>query len=134
MMFISNMKRFHSIRDLSERTSEKFRIVATSNITTEPTGNMLIADYSSYTNEDQCISDNAGLMCINLLKKVGVENVLLAGFDGFSAKIEDNYFSEAMYLDVETERLMMMNIATANKLSQLSNHMKIMYFSESVYQ
>lgn len=134
MMFISNMKRFRDIKDLGSRTSDEFRIVATSNITTEPCGNMYIADFSSYTNEEQCISDNAGLMCINLLKKVGVEKVLLAGFDGYTNRVEDNYFSEALYLDVEAERLMRMNIATAKKIEQLSNHMKIEYFSKSVYQ
>lgn len=134
MMFISNMKRFRDIKDLGLRTSDEFRIIATSNITTEPCGNMYIVDFSSYTNEEQCISDNAGLMCINLLKKIGVEEVLLAGFDGYTSRVEDNYFSETMYLDVEKERLMKMNIATAKKIGQLGMHMKITYFSKSVYQ
>lgn len=134
MMFISNMKRFRDIKDLKSRLSDEFRIIATSNITTEPCGNMYIVDYSSYTNEEQCILDNAGLMCINLLKKIGVEEVLLAGFDGYTSRVEDNYFSEAMYLNVEADRLMRMNMATAKKIEQLSKHMKIGYFSKSVYQ
>ena len=134
MMFVSNMKRFRSIEELGKEASGRINIIATSNISTIPQENRYIIDYSSYLNEEQCISDNAGLMCINLLKKVGVKQILLAGFDGFSPNLQENYYESSMYMDVEAERLMKMNIATARKLEQLSTQMEIRYLTDSVYQ
>lgn len=40
------------------------------------------------------ISDNAGLMLLSLLKKCGVQHVMLAGFDGFRHSYGENYYSE----------------------------------------
>lgn len=134
IMFISNMKRFQTVEELDEKTSKDFKIVATSNITTRSNNNLYILNYSSYINEEQCIEDNAGLMCINLLKRIGVTNVILAGFDGFSTNYEDNYFESSMYVDVETERIINMNKAMTEKLNQLSTHLKITYFTESMYK
>ena len=134
MMFVSNMKRFRSMEELGKAASNKTNIIVTSNISTTSAENRYIIDYSSYLNEEQCISDNAGLMCINLLKKAGVKQIWLAGFDGFSPNLQENYYESSMYMDVETERLLNMNIATARKLTQLSTQMEIKYLTDSVYR
>lgn len=134
MLFVSNMKRFDTIDEFDCRIASNIKIVITSNITTVPHDNIMILNYFSYTNEEQCISDNAGLMCFNLLKKIGVTEVLLAGFDGFSSKNEDNYFNTSMCLDVGTERAVNMNKAIAEKLQQLGTQMKISYFTNSKYE
>ncbi len=134
MVFISNMKRFKELGKFECKDSEFYGIVVTSNISLEQGENKLIVDFSAYTNEEQCIVDNAGLMCINLLKKIGVSDITLAGFDGFSPRIEENYFDSSMYLDVETERIMNMNEAISRKLVQLSSQMNIKFLSDSVYQ
>lgn len=134
MMFVSNMKRFDNIDEFDCCISSNIKIVITSNITTAPHDNVLTLNYFSYTNEEQCILDNAGLMCFNLLKKIGVTEVLLAGFDGFSSKGEDNYFKASMYVDVGMERAINMNKAITEKLRQLGTHMKISYFTNSIYE
>lgn len=134
MMFISNMKRFKDMYEMRNSLSEQIPIVITSNITTESKKNILVVDFSSYTNEEPCIVDNAGLMCINLLKRIGVASVKLAGFDGFSSKLEENFYEPSLYLDVEAEQLMKMNEAMAKKLVQLSSQMDITFFTDSVYQ
>lgn len=129
MLFISNMKRFKDIAEI-----KNINAIITSNITTKLDDNLIIIDFSSYINDEQCITDNAGLMCLNLLNKIGVKNIKLAGFDGFSSKLEDNYYEPSLYLDVETERLMMMNTAITNRLMQLSTQMEITYFTDSTYK
>ena len=134
MMFVSNMKRFKSMEELGKEISGKINIIVTSNISTVSAKNKYIINYSSYLNEEQCISDNAGLMCINLLKKVGVKQIWLAGFDGFSSNLQENYYESSMYMDVEAERLLEMNIATMQKLTQLSTQIEIGYLTDSVYQ
>lgn len=132
-MFISNMKRFKNIRELYSRSSDELKIVATSNITIDSGDRISVLNYSSYINEDQCISDNAGLMCINFLKKIGVTDLLLAGFDGFSEKIDDNFYDTKLNNAVDAERHHNMNVATKNKLQQLSAHMNILFLTDSFY-
>ena len=84
-------------------------------------------------NEDASIVDNAGMMCINLLAQIGVKDILLAGFDGFSENIRENFYEESLYLNIDQERLALMNIAIANKLKQLKNLLNIEFVSNSHY-
>ena len=132
--FISNMKRFKSIQDIVEQSTYDRKIIVTSNITVESNHNVIVVDYSSYINEEQCIADNAGLMCINLLKKVGVQDIVLAGFDGFSTDIKQNFYEQSMTIDVEAERLIRINVATAKKVAQLEKQMKIKFLTNTVYK
>lgn len=131
MMFISNMKRFKNVQSLSRY--DNIKIVVTSNIVTSEK-NISVINYSSYLNEEDCISDNAGLMCINFFKKIGVTEILLAGFDGFSNNIEENYYEPTMYLNVEEEKLRLMNKAIAQKLKQLDNQINFKFLTKSVYK
>lgn len=132
--FISNMKRFKGVHDLAAYSrKDGYIVIVTSNIATKSEDDLFVVDYSSYINEEQCIADNAGLMCINLLKKVGVQEVILAGFDGFSTDLKQNFYEQSMMLDVETERLAQINDATARKLTQLKKQIKISFTTESAY-
>ena len=131
-MFISNLKRFKNV-DYMMSHAGSVPVIATSNLTTGARSNLHIVNFSSYLNDEQCISDNAGLMAMNLMKKVGVKELILAGFDGFSSNPNDNYVESSMLMDVETERLMKMNIATAEKLKQLRTQMQIEFLTSSVY-
>ena len=73
MMFVSNMKRFRSIEELGKEASGRINIIATSNISTIPQENRYIIDYSSYLNEEQCISDR--LQEVGILRK----DILIVG-------------------------------------------------------
>lgn len=134
MMFISNMRRFKNLYELENMTERDITVVATSNITTKTADNLLIVDYNSYTNDEEIIYDNAGLMCINLLNKLEVNKLLLAGFDGFSTNIKENYLEENMFVDVAEERLQAMNIAISNKLQQLGQQINIKFLRDSIYK
>ena len=73
-------------------------------------------------------------MCMNLLKKLGAGHLLLAGFDGFADNQRENYYNDAMLIDVEAERLHRLNAATTAKISQLRSQMEITFLTNSVYQ
>lgn len=134
MAFVSNMKRFKNLQELAQYKSRGVKIVVTSNVVSTPREELTIVDYSGYINEEQCIADNAGLMCMNLMNKIGVRSLLLAGFDGFADRQADNYYNESMSVDVEAERLRRINVATAAKISQLRTQMDISFLTASVYQ
>ena len=131
--FISNMRRFKNIKELVEHSKRNVTVIITSNIINDSSDDVYVVDYSSYTNEEQCISDNAGLMCINFLKKIGVKEVVLAGFDGFSQNENENFYDSSMAMSVESERLMRMNTATSKKLKQLNSQIDVSFLTDSVY-
>ena len=59
-------------------------LITTSNITNSKEYSSLIVNYSDLLIDNPIISDNAGLMLLNLLNRLSVKNVYFAGFDGFS--------------------------------------------------
>lgn len=134
MAFFSNMKRYDSIRHEINNVEKDFRIVVTSNVETDSRMDVCIVDYLGLINEEQDISDNAGMMCINLLSRIEIENVELAGFDGFSDNLKENYYEPAYYLDVSAEHLQKMNKAISDKIDKLSGKMKINFLMDSIYK
>lgn len=129
LTFISNRKRFFSLRKLLNSSGQK--AIITSNID-NLNKDFLIVNYSSYLNEESCIIDNAGIMCINLLKKIGIKDFLLVGFDGFSESIKDNFSEKYMIYEID-EKKEKTNIAIANKIRQLRKHIRIKFMSPSLY-
>lgn len=130
MVFVSNMKRF--CQGCFQNVDAA--VIITSNISVGEGISYHAVDYSSYLNEEYCISDNAGLMCINLLKKAGVKDILLAGFDGFSQNLRDNYFDHSYTMEVEGEHLEEMNAAIKRKIRQLKTQMTLNFVTESAYK
>ena len=133
-VFCSNIRRFASLEDLSKQAEGKCRVIVTSNVVQKSQRGIIIVNYASYTNEEPVIVDNAGLMCINLMRKIGVECITLAGFDGFSTDAKDNFYDPSLRVDVDAERLLRMNQATSRKLSMLSTQMQIQYLYNTVYK
>ena len=127
MAFVSNMKRFKDVKQVADMADT---VVVTSNISSDQCH---VADYLSYTNEDPLITDNAGLMCVNFMRAIGVKALYLAGFDGFSVNQVDNYFDASMYMKVENQRLLATNQAVSAKFDQLKTQMDITFLTETVY-
>ncbi len=134
MLFISNMKRFQNLELISPQAVGVETVAVTSNITPDNKQECLILNYSDYLNEDPIIKDNAGMMCLNMLARIGVAKVSLAGFDGFSVNNTENYYSDKMMLKVDSEHLREMNSSIAEKLKQLNRTMEISFLTESAYQ
>lgn len=135
LTFVSNMKRFDNIKVLIDNSKVQHKIVITSNIVAKSDyKKMMIADYSSYLSEDSSISDNAGIMCINFLRRCGARDLILAGYDGFSLDWKENFFEDEMAYNIELGRISEMNKALSQKLHQLQRQMNIEFFKESLYQ
>lgn len=65
------------------------KCILTSNIHTKVEKTLLV-DYSSLIVEDSKLYDNSTIMLLNLLKRMYVKNIFVAGFDGLS-ETEKNY-------------------------------------------
>ena len=85
-VFISNQKRFDNISDVMTGQSANLSLITTSNITSSKEYSSLIVNYSDLLIDNSIVSDNSGLMLLNLLDRLAIKNVYIAGFDGFSIK------------------------------------------------
>lgn len=128
--FVSNHKRMDGIaRELW--SMPQVRAILTSNITGGKPDSLYV-DYDHYTNDDMEIADNAGLMLLKLLDLCGVEQVYLAGFDGFHRK--HNYYSEEMYSNVDKDDIQEKQSRIRRQLQLLSQDMNIFFLTRSVYE
>lgn len=129
--FVSNHKRMDSIeRDI--RNLGEVRTILTSNIVGGD--DCLYVNYARYTNDDEMISDNAGLMLLHLLKCCGADKVYLAGFDGFHRRHNGNYYSKELDIQVNEEEVHEKRRRIRNQLRRLSQDMEISFLTPSVYE
>jgi 4-hydroxy 2-oxovalerate aldolase len=128
MLFVSNSLRAESIDESKIGDSI---IVTTSNVPKITAPNGFIVNYSSLLGTSgEC--DNAGIMLLNLLGAVGVEEVYLAGFDGFSKgnTDEQSYVSNICNVrDLEAK-----NEQISSELNRLRKKMKLNFITPTLYK
>jgi len=129
-VFISNEKRYEA--GISSFLGVP-RIV-TSNINCNSEKDCLVINYASYLSEDLTMPDNAGMMCLNLLKCLKVMEVVLIGFDGFHNDSRENYVSDELVYSVDQEQLSVLNDSVRRHIRKLRQEMKITFLTESLYE
>lgn len=80
--------------DLSEANHDK--VILVSNIPDELMIDKYVVNYDSLIENDNKDFDNSGIMLFNLLRKLQIQKVAVAGFDGF-VKNRENYFDESVF-------------------------------------
>lgn len=129
-VFVSNLKRFRSIDELLAKLSS--RLVCTSNISTDK--EVCALNFSSYLNENDAISDNAGLLLINILKKAGVQEFALAGYDGFNYAGGKNYYDSKLINSVEFEKQEAINRAIVDYFKKARETLHITFVTPTTYE
>lgn len=79
-------------------------ILACSNVSKGGRGNVKILNYSNWIEIGERTHDSSSVIALNLLKTCGVKEIILAGFDGFSVDINENYFDPNMRHPVNAEQ------------------------------
>jgi 4-hydroxy 2-oxovalerate aldolase len=130
-LFVSNRKRYSRMVPHIDRD---IRVIATSNITSAGKKFDYTADYGKLISEKDEIWDNALVILLNLLKKVGVRSVSLAGFDGFTEKAETNYVDKSLDLSKNFDYLSAVNTLLKKKLRKYRGDMEITFLTRSVYE
>lgn len=88
-LFYANTIHWEKVND--EVNKEK--CILSSNIKVKTSGTNIV-DYFSLIEEDSRLFDNSTIMLLNLLNKLNVKKIIIAGFDGFSVKT-NNYMDGA---------------------------------------
>ena len=121
-IFLSNLRRFRELGDNS-----KNKCIVTSNIPAE--GVYLQTKYKDLVNSTEFVSDNAGLMAIKFLMGFQIEGIYLAGFDGYSHDVIENYGSSDMAFITRNAVLDAMNVGMSKVMKSYSEHVKIEFIT-----
>lgn len=91
-MFLTNSRRYLQMSNhLALPENRSLPIIATSNVTSTEGKFSYVVSYCSLIDPEAEFPDNSMVMLIKLLQKVGVKELFLAGFDGYSPD-DVNYF------------------------------------------
>ena len=125
-VFVSNLRRFREL-DVNARN----KCIVTSNVPADKI--YLQVDYAELINDEDFVRDNAGLMAIKFLIKCGVKEFFLAGFDGYSHNLEENYGIKEMDLFIRNKISDAMNLGMTKMLGKFSEQVSIQFLTVEKY-
>lgn len=130
-VFISNAKRY--VQLATTLSNENYPIIATSNVTSSNGKFDYVLNISSLLDRKAKIIDNSLIMLLKAFEKMDINNVMLAGFDGYS-KETANYFRNSMEYDFIKGMEDYLNEYTTNYLDSVKDKIKIEFLTESKYR
>ena len=127
-VFVSNTKRFSSLHELDPK-----KTIVSSNVRGND-GSFLTVNYTDLLNSSPLVFDQAGLLLLKLLVRLGVTKVALAGFDGFGEIGKDNYFDAEFVGAGAMDDCGDVNRETVLQLRKRRLDMEIEWVTDSIYQ
>ncbi|MDE6598123.1 MAG: aldolase catalytic domain-containing protein [Clostridia bacterium] len=130
-VFLSNSKRYVQLS--SQLLRNKQNIIATSNIT--ETGNNkfnYILNYNELIDRKAEVADNSLIMLLKALLSIKVNEVYLAGCDGYSSK-KSNYFNTEMEYDFVKDKADYLNNYTVKFFADVADKLKVTFLTDSYY-
>lgn len=125
-IFISNLRRYNKLEE-----DKKSKTIITSNIKGE--GVYLSTEYSDLLNDIEAVKDNAGMMLIKFLINLGVDEIYLAGMDGYSHDITQNYVGENLQLITKQSLVDKINFGMEEMIKYYSKLVKINFLTKPRY-
>ena len=122
-VFLSNLRRF---RELPEEKHGK--CIVTSNIPTSSA--YLQTSYYDLLLPLEAVKDNAGLMALKFFISLGVTKFYLAGFDGYSYDVGQNYADHSMEMITKKALIDAMNKGMCEVLSALREKASVELITE----
>lgn len=131
-LFYANTIHWEKISSYIDRS----KCILASNIHAD-TEHALMVDYSGLIMEDSKLYDNSTIMLLNLLKKLHVKRISLAGFDGLKEK-EENYVDATFPNQQSDMSIMETNKEVKHLLEQykhkVTEKIEIEFITPSVYE
>lgn len=93
-----------------------------------------VINYQNWIIKGEKTYDSSGVISLNLMRKMNVEEIMLVGFDGFSANINQNYYSKVMRKPVSEEQADRRNVFYKKLISDISKEIKVSFVTPSLYQ
>lgn len=110
-------------------------VIVPSNVSKGGRGNVKVLNYSNWIEVDDRTHDSSSVIAIKLLQACGVTDLMLAGFDGFSVNINENYYDPNMRHPVNAEQAERRNKYYKNFLNRMrKNGMNMVFVTPSLYE
>ena len=90
-LFFSNKLRYEYAKEVHHNLFAPVTKIVASNIKATPDDNEIVVNYNTLIKRGWPHFDNSVITCLRLLNKLHIEDVALAGFDGFSHKYVESY-------------------------------------------
>lgn len=123
-IFVNNQKRLNKLKS-------KSRLLLTSNL--KYSNSAILFDYQSNLLNNVDIMDNSLLMLLNILKKLKVSEVYLAGFDGFTSDVIENYYDEKLVSSIDKSQANILNDTIIKGLKELQQSISMHFITPSIY-
>ncbi len=125
-LFVNNEKR------LIDKPENVGKFIKTSNLH-KILPDTIKVNYSSYLAENPIVCDNPTLMLLNLFVSMGIREVSIAGFDGFSSNSEENYFQQGLSMGSSIESKVERNRLVSAEVSNLKKKVNLKFLTDSIY-
>jgi 4-hydroxy 2-oxovalerate aldolase len=132
-VFLSNSKRYVQLSGLLCAPGRKMKTIATSNVAIAAGCFDYLLRYSSLLDEAALIVDNPLIMLLKLLAGLGISEVALAGFDGYTTRTVSDYVNPNMEHAFSKEKALEINADVIASLERLSLEYPLTYVTDSLY-
>lgn len=135
--FFSNQRRYDEYK---EKVSNKLlndcnrNFIFTSNIRHEEKPEHTInVDYNSLLNHALEEKDNSAILLLTLLKNIRVDEIFIAGLDGYQRQDQPSYLDENMEFYMSDDQINRKNRVLKMALDVLKNDIKLHFLTESIF-
>lgn len=94
-------------------------IIVPSNIAKSGRGNVKVINYANWIISGEKTYDSSAVIALNLIKECDVKTVYLAGFDGFSIDLNENYYDINMRHPINAEQAKDLNSFYRNFIKKM---------------
>ena len=110
-------------------------VIVPSNVSKGGRGNVKVLNYVNWIEVDEITHDSSSVIALKLLQACGIKSILLAGFDGFSSNINDNYYDTSMRRPVTVEQAERRNAYYKSLIGRMINNgVNIVFITPSKYE
>lgn len=110
-------------------------VIVVSSVSKGGRGNVRVLNYKKWIEVDERTHDSSSVIALNFLHACGVVEILLAGFDGFSSNINDNYYDYEMRRPVTEDQANSRNEYYKRFINSIRNKgIKIEFLTRSKYE
>jgi len=125
-VFSSNMRRYSHIQNRKD-----VKRIITSNIKDADDYDYII-NFSSFSSRFPDIVDNSGLMAIRLMLALGIQELTIAGMDGYAEDKNLNYYHEQLVYDFSSEAVKR-NELISQEIKDIRKQCKLEFLTPTLY-
>ena len=122
-------------KDAFEKASNAGRqIIATSGVCEDQFEKVHVIDYEKWITVENGVQDSSGIVALKLMAACGASDLLLAGFDGFSANMNLNYYDKTMRRPITEEQARQRNEYFRTYVQRLRRTVPVVFITKSAYE